>query len=79
MDFANIDPRLLLIPVIMVITAAVKMLGVNSKYLTWVSLILGVVGGLSFYSMDLTGAMIGILLGASTSGLYDLKNIVKEN
>ena len=74
-DLTTLDPKLLLIPSIMVITAALRMFGVNSKYLTLCALVVGIVGGLALFDFSYSGALFGLLFGASASGLYDLKHL----
>lgn len=59
-----------LVPAIMVIIQILKGLGVPTKILPVVAIVLGVICGLFFVQQDAGGVVAGILLGATAVGLY---------
>ena len=66
-----------IVAVVGLITQALKKwTSLNSKYLPWLSAILGTIGGLAVFGYFgdtnyLNGALLGLLAGGTTSGLFD--------
>jgi hypothetical protein len=66
-----------IVAVVGLITQALKKwTSLDSKYLPWLSAILGVIGGLAVFGYFgdtnyLNGALLGLLAGGATSGLFD--------
>lgn len=56
-------------------TQALKQTFLNNKWLPWASAVIGIVTGIviGFWQHDnlLTGAILGLLVGFATSGLFD--------
>lgn len=66
------------IAVVTGLTQVVKKVGVSSRYVPAVALIIGITYGLIFVSYDFAGALAGIITGLSSVGLYSgVKNTVK--
>ena len=72
MDLKNVGE---VIGAIVIICEAVKRLGVNSKYIPVLALLLGVGGALLFGGVDWANALVGITLGLGTTlGYREVKN-----
>lgn len=71
-------------PATLIVVELFKRLGVNTKYLALIAVLVGLMFGASYgfvYGFDvLTYAAQGLFYGASASGIYDVatKTIVKE-
>ncbi|MHA6250904.1 hypothetical protein [Oceanobacillus sp. CAU 1775] len=71
-----------LIPLIIGLVQLIKTTGLNKKYLPFISLVFGLVGGIFFlYPGDIrAGIIVGLMLGLSASGLYSgTKNTLEKN
>jgi len=64
------------IAVVFILTQAVKKSKVKNRYMPWVSMGLGIVAGILSVAVTkdtnyLSGAVMGLLIGGFTSGLFD--------
>jgi hypothetical protein len=65
-----------LVAIVIALTQIIKDLGINSKFAPVISLVLGILGGTFFIEGDIQyRLMSGILMGLSSSGLYDVGKI----
>jgi len=67
---------------LMVINEAIKKAGVPSRFIPLVNLVGGLIGGLivevtTTGKISITGAITGILAGASGGGVYDVKKFLR--
>lgn len=69
---------LIAIPAITGLVQAFKNAGIPSKYAPFVAVVLGVLFSLP-ENPTVEGALIGILMGLSSVGLYDLPKMAKKN
>ena len=58
------------VAVITGLTQAIKIAGINSRYIPIVAIIIGVGYGLTLFSYDVQGAVDGIIAGLTAVGLY---------
>lgn len=73
-ELLKLDPKLTLIPAVGVLVKLIRETGVPSRYLPWISSALGIAAGFAFFGgFTLQAGLVGLLLGAAMSGLYDLK------
>ena len=59
-----------LIPVIMALVKAIKMTGLQSRFLPVVAVILGVLAGYFYIGQTTIGVLMGIVAGLSAVGLH---------
>lgn len=69
------------IALIMGIAEAIKKIGINSKYIPLIDLLLGLISGFLVYYEDLglkKSLMLGLMFGLSACGLFSgFKNLIK--
>lgn len=66
-----------IIPAIIVLTWIAKVMGLPTRFLPIVCLVLGVIAGLTFVSADGTGVLTGVLMSATAIGFHSgTKNIL---
>jgi L-cystine uptake protein TcyP (sodium:dicarboxylate symporter family) len=71
----------IIIPIIMALSELLKRTGFNAKFIPIVSLILGVIAGITYlYPTDIkAGILYGLMMGLSASGLYSgTKNVAEQ-
>lgn len=73
----NLDVGVLLMASISVVTEVCKRFNLPAKYLPLVAVVLGIGGGLLLISVTVKAAIVGLLLGAATAGLYDATKAFK--
>lgn len=61
---------LVLVPIVIGLVEVVKRIGLNTKYLPLVAVILGVAGVLGLEGINVTSVMGGIVVGLSAVGLF---------
>lgn len=72
--------EILTIPAVTAIAQAIKMLGVPSKAMPIISIVLGIIMGLIFAGGGwIENAAIGLFIGLAASGLYDNVKPALEN
>ena len=60
------------IVLVLVLCQGIKMAGLNSRYIPLLAALLGIAGAVAFSGGNWLLSAYGIILGLSTSGLYDL-------
>lgn len=76
LNLGTVSELMITIAVVFVLTQAVKSTKVKNKYMPWISMGLGIVSGLISVAVTkdvnyLSGAVMGLLVGGFTSGLFD--------
>lgn len=76
LNLGTVSELMITIAVVFVLTQAVKSTKVKNKYMPWLSMGLGIVSGLVSVAVTkdvnyLSGAVMGLLVGGFTSGLFD--------
>lgn len=87
MDFAEINAYLLTpaaqVALIIGIAELIKRIGLDSKWIPLVDLLLGLISGICVYGLMLgesiaSGAMVGLAMGLSACGLFSgIKNVIQ--
>jgi hypothetical protein len=74
-----LTPQVLaLVPIVIGLVAVIKKVGLNTRYLPVVALILGMLGVVGLEGISATALIGGIVVGLSASGLYSgTKAVVK--
>ena len=68
-----------LVPVIVAVNEAVKKIGLESKWIPLLNIVLGVAGGLVFLQGTVAERSLrGLMVGLASGGFYDLKEPAKE-
>lgn len=76
LNLGTVSELMITIAVVFVLTQAVKSTKVKNRYMPWLSMGLGIVSGLVSVAVTkdvnyLSGAVMGLLVGGFTSGLFD--------
>lgn len=76
LNLGTVSELMITVAVVFVLTQAVKSTKVKNRYMPWLSMGLGVVSGLVSVAVTkdvnyLSGAVMGLLVGGFTSGMFD--------
>ncbi|PFZ13152.1 holin [Bacillus pseudomycoides] len=70
----------IMIAVVVGLSQIAKTIGLQTKYIPWLILTLGIVLGVLFFPQDLKmNVFQGIIIGLSASGLFDHTKILKKD
>ena len=61
-----------LVPIILAVVQAVKLTGVNRKWLPLTAVVLGIIGGLVFQGSDIDSILNSIITGLAATGLWEV-------